>query len=524
MSLPKIFALGTVLALAAGAAAPAQAETAAGTVAFAFGQVQATSASGQGRALHGGDGIFPGDTLQTRNGRLQIRFRDGGFMSLQPNSSFKVDAYRFSGSADGTEEAFFRLIRGGLRAITGLIGHRHKKAYELRTSVATIGIRGTAYYARLCAGDCFRADGTPIPDGLYAKTGQGAIVVTNAGGSIEVSAGQSSFVKSEDSAPEITTETPPVAAVEESSEKQTTTTADAQPQLVAGDQRTASGTQTAITNTSGVVAGLNGASASSEGTQTLSTGSIHNLTVYLNGGGQPIGGIDTDPVTGQRILHTIDLKAMTSVADAQAAAEAQNLAAIGNPAQITYFEQKPATIAEAGSDGILYWGRWSNGRLLEIHASGQTTVTDLTGYQSEHFVFGPDPGPLPTSGTATYTFVAGTQSTSDDGSTIGQGVTGGGITVDFGTATGGVGMTVSHGGVNYTVGGPLSFNGPFFKGNQDYAYGGSGACASTCPAQIDGILAGSGNGGPPPRAGLGYSIGETSPIAGVATFQLVPAP
>ena len=52
------------------------------------------------------------------------------------------------------ESAFFRLLKGGFRAVSGLIGHTRREDYAVQTPVATIGIRGTDYEVRMCSGDC----------------------------------------------------------------------------------------------------------------------------------------------------------------------------------------------------------------------------------------------------------------------------------------------------------------------------------------------------------------------------------
>ena len=60
--------------------------------------------------------------------------------------------------------------------------------------VATIGIRGTAYRAQLCAGDCAAGDGKTKPNGLYLDTSVGTVVLSNKAGSLDVPAGQSAYV------------------------------------------------------------------------------------------------------------------------------------------------------------------------------------------------------------------------------------------------------------------------------------------------------------------------------------------
>ena len=68
---------------------------------------------------------------------------DGGLVALRPDTKLKVDTYVFNGQEDGSENPVFSLLKGGLRAITGIIGKRNKERYNLRTPTSTIGIRGT---------------------------------------------------------------------------------------------------------------------------------------------------------------------------------------------------------------------------------------------------------------------------------------------------------------------------------------------------------------------------------------------
>src|SRR4249920_3649761 len=112
---------------------------------FAVGNVTAVGANGQSRNLGKGAQIEQGDTVNTNGGRAQLRFTDGAYVSLQPESQFRIDQYRYDGKQDGNEKGFFSLLKGGLRTITGLVGRTNKANYQVQTSVATIGIRGTEY-------------------------------------------------------------------------------------------------------------------------------------------------------------------------------------------------------------------------------------------------------------------------------------------------------------------------------------------------------------------------------------------
>ena len=91
-----------------------------------------------------GGAVDEGDSINTNNGRIQIRFTDGGFVALQPETIYRLDEYEFQGETDGNEKSSFYLVEGGIRLVTGLIGRKNKETFKLQTPVATIGIRGTS--------------------------------------------------------------------------------------------------------------------------------------------------------------------------------------------------------------------------------------------------------------------------------------------------------------------------------------------------------------------------------------------
>lgn len=136
-----------IVALAIVIVSPLTSMAAAGRVEFAMGQVTAISKEGMARNLNKGADVNSGDTIKTTDGRVQVRFTDGGYMSLQPNTEFIVESYAYDGKQDGSERGFFRLVEGGLRAITGVVGRSNRPAYRVATPVATIGIRGSEFLA-----------------------------------------------------------------------------------------------------------------------------------------------------------------------------------------------------------------------------------------------------------------------------------------------------------------------------------------------------------------------------------------
>ena len=91
------------------------------------------------------------------------------------------------------------LVKGGLRAVTGLVGKRNHEAVNFDTPTATIGIRGTHFGALFCQDDCGGVptpNGQPPANGLHVDVVTGAIQVTNPSGTQLYSAGQFGFVPS----------------------------------------------------------------------------------------------------------------------------------------------------------------------------------------------------------------------------------------------------------------------------------------------------------------------------------------
>jgi len=130
----------------------AQAEEAAGKVGYISGTLVAQRADGTLKVLAPKSEVLEGDMLITaKDSYAQVQMNDGAKMTLRPHSNLKIESFQFSNEAPQADNAVFRLIKGGFRTLTGLIGKRgNPDAYKVRTASATIGIRGTDYSSRLC--------------------------------------------------------------------------------------------------------------------------------------------------------------------------------------------------------------------------------------------------------------------------------------------------------------------------------------------------------------------------------------
>ena len=166
------------------------------------GSVVAKNHDGVLRALALGGKVFAGDMVFTgKDSHARIKFADGGIMTLKPHVQFQIDNFAFDANQPKDDKAVFTLIKGGLRAVSGLVGKRgDQDAYALKTRAATIGIRGTDFGVRLCRGDCndiTTPDGLPMEDGLHVDVTHGQVIVRNAAGFQLVSEGQFTYVQSE---------------------------------------------------------------------------------------------------------------------------------------------------------------------------------------------------------------------------------------------------------------------------------------------------------------------------------------
>lgn len=218
---PNAILLAALLALCpalAGAQAPAPLPPPAGpigTVALVTGSVTAGT-GGEARALGAGDPLLEGQTIVVGpHSYASLKFNDGGRVLLRPNTEFVVESFRSAAALAPTPvpaaaapspvtappavngNAFFRLVRGGFRAVTGLIGKADRADYRVSTPAATIGIRGTDFEVVTCTDDCpaqasAAAGGTELAAATLAGlelaqaggSGSGGIVVATHEGTI----------------------------------------------------------------------------------------------------------------------------------------------------------------------------------------------------------------------------------------------------------------------------------------------------------------------------------------------------
>lgn len=189
---------------AAGKPAPA-ADKVAGRVLFVRGQMTATNAAGAQRRLSLGAPVYSADRLETAADSIGvIVFRDGARITLKAETRFDIENYAYQAGQPEADSTFFRLVRGGLRAMTGAIADRNPDAFKVYTATATIGIRGTGFDL-LWLGAC---TGGATNCGLVAFVWLGDILAENDSGIAPVLLDQIARIPGLDRLPEFI-ETPP---------------------------------------------------------------------------------------------------------------------------------------------------------------------------------------------------------------------------------------------------------------------------------------------------------------------------
>lgn len=179
----------------------------AGTVTHLSGTLSVQRPDGTVRILSQKSEVNPGDTLSTqRDSYAQINFADGSSMTMRPNTTVKIEKFVFVENRPQDDSSLMRLVKGGLRTVTGLVGKRgDQDAYKIGTETATIGIRGSSGDTLECSKGCDGVTSTSgnLERGLYHTTYTGSYVLQNEGGTQVIGEGQFGFVKDVKSPPVI---------------------------------------------------------------------------------------------------------------------------------------------------------------------------------------------------------------------------------------------------------------------------------------------------------------------------------
>jgi hypothetical protein len=436
-----------LLCLSVGAWAQSPAALPAATLEFVQGAVSVRSPAGASRVAQRGTVVNNGETIETQSGRAQMRMVDGAYISLQNDTTLRLDNYRVA-SATEAESGFMSLVRGGLRTVTGLIGRNTKQNYRLQTATATVGIRGTGFSAT--SGD----------DGTRVRVSEGAIALCTQGGCLDLAALQTGF------APNATTLPVRIAAAPELQPTQAPSVIAVAPQQALPEIEVA---------------------------KVLEEQQLPQTPIPLPPGATSPGMAWVDPANYTAAFTSGLLGGSTSF-DAQG-----RLLSFVDGSQALSFSTTAANVAEFGADGIIAWGRWSSG--VKTYYSSNYNLTHL------NYVVGLPGAAVPIVGT--YNVFASTAPVAVDYSTgavlalgSSNSVTGS-MTINFpGAANGNLtyNLNVPLSGQTFNLTGTATqYSTTSFLGTSSTITSTGGACSGVCTGTIpygyaiQGSVFGSGN-------------------------------
>ena len=143
-----------------------------------------------GETLVGGIGedIFFKDSIETAQGRMNIKFIDETNLKLTEHTEVVIDEYYFDSDPSKSKMAM-RFVSGTARFTTGRLGLVPKENIVITTPTATIGVRGTSFTTSvdelgrslviLLPETVCTVDGDCSPSGEITVTNEGGVVVLN---------------------------------------------------------------------------------------------------------------------------------------------------------------------------------------------------------------------------------------------------------------------------------------------------------------------------------------------------------
>lgn len=134
--------------------------------------------------------VLQGDQITTASdAEILLRMTDGTVLAIRPNTNLIVSEYHFDNKDSSRDNFLMKLVKGGLRTVTGAIGKKNPQKVRFNTPTATIGIRGTDFEVAVLDQNKNNAEA-----GTYNKVFQGATYLeNNQGNRVEVGANQAAF-------------------------------------------------------------------------------------------------------------------------------------------------------------------------------------------------------------------------------------------------------------------------------------------------------------------------------------------
>lgn len=162
-----------------------------GTVDESSGNVIAVDKRKISRKLVKGDPVYLGDKVITgEEGSVRLKMIDDAVLDLRCFSIMVIEQYALNSTS---RRSILNLLQGSLKKVTGQIGKMTEDVYELKTPVASVGVRGTEYALRVFqskgCGGTIDAD-----EGFYLEVIKGLVDVHNVAGSEVIAKGETAYV------------------------------------------------------------------------------------------------------------------------------------------------------------------------------------------------------------------------------------------------------------------------------------------------------------------------------------------
>lgn len=159
----------------------------AGTVSLVEGEVRFYKPDKSAVRPSVGTAIYERDSIVTGpDGEVQLQMGDGGLIAVRANTKMRVAQYVANG--DAGDKSVLGLLEGGLRSVSGWIAKFNPNGYQIRTSIATVGIRGTDHETQVRLRD--DADGEA---GVYDRVFAGGTFIRTPQGRVDVIPNRAGF-------------------------------------------------------------------------------------------------------------------------------------------------------------------------------------------------------------------------------------------------------------------------------------------------------------------------------------------
>jgi hypothetical protein len=150
------------------------------------------------RKLHKNSPIFIGDKVITgEDGSVRLQMIDDAVLDLRCFSIMVIEEYALKA---GNRRSILNLLQGSLKKITGKIGDLTEDVYELRTPIASVGVRGTEYALRV-----FQSKGcggtVDADESFYLEVIKGLVDVRTKAGQQVYAKGDTAYVDLPESMP-----------------------------------------------------------------------------------------------------------------------------------------------------------------------------------------------------------------------------------------------------------------------------------------------------------------------------------